>query len=80
MKFYLVVCVSFGQKDTSQCGAAGGRAKEAVCPCQDLTGSSQLETSEGRQLTGVSPDLPPSPLLLWPNSMRSWVPFSDQSC
>lgn len=43
MKFYLVACVSFGQKDTSQCGAARERAKETACPCQDLTGSSQLE-------------------------------------
>lgn len=43
MKFYLVVCVSFGQKNTSRCGTARVRAKEAVRPCQDLTGSSQLE-------------------------------------
>lgn len=42
MKFYLAVCDSFGQ-NTSQCGAGGGRAKEAVCPCQDLTRSGQLE-------------------------------------
>lgn len=43
MKFYLVVCVSFGQENTSQCGTARVGAKEAVRPCQDLTGSSQLE-------------------------------------
>lgn len=59
MKFYLVVCVSFGQKNTSQCGAGGGRAREAAGPCQDLTGSSQLQALKA----GSSQECPLTSLL-----------------